>query len=259
MTAAAKSLLPPEESPELRRWLISAAIVIAFHGSLLLWLMHKRDITTAGAPPAVVMIDLPAMDVAPASEVPPDAVEGPKMTKAQPQEVETPEAMAVPELPPAHKPEAVLMPPPKPKLKPKKNEIPKPVVKQTHNVKQTHEPSAQRTSAAEHSGAARGQMSAALSRGTAGSLASVASWRSQIYAHLLHHKPSSSEGAGVVTISFSLARSGALLEAHLTASSGSSALDQRALEMVRRANPFPAAPSEVAGGAFPFTVPVRFR
>ncbi|HWX13973.1 MAG TPA: TonB family protein [Methylocella sp.] len=254
MTAAAKSLLPPEESPELRRWLISAAIVIALHGSLLLWLMHKRDISAAGAPPAVVMIDLPAMDVAPASEVLPDAVEGPKMTKAQPQEeVETPEAMAVPELPPAHKPEAVLMPPPKPKLKPKKNEIPK------STVKQTHEPPVPRTSAPKHSEAARGQMSAALSRGTAGSAASIASWRTQINAHLLRHKPTGGEGAGVVTISFSLARSGALIGAHLTGSSGSSALDQRALEMVRRANPFPAAPPEVTGGAFPFTVPVRFR
>jgi protein TonB len=253
MTAAAKSFLLPEEGPELRRWLISAAIVAAVHGSLILWLMHKRDISAAGAPPAVVMIDLPAMDVAPASEVPSDAVEGPKMTEANPQEVQTPETMEVPKLPPAHKPEAVLMPPPKPKLKPKKNEIPKPI------VKQTHEPPAPRTSAPKHSGAARGQMSAALSRGTAGSGASVASWRSQIYAHLLSRKPSSGKSAGVVTIYFSLARSGALLGAHLTASSGSSALDQRALEMVRRANPFPAAPPDVTGSAFPFTVPVRFR
>ena len=64
---------------------------------------------------------------------------------------------------------------------------------------------------------------------------------------------------GVVTISFSLARGGHLLSAHLAGSSGSSALDQRALVMVRSANPFPAAPMDVAGGAFSFTVPVRFR
>jgi hypothetical protein len=74
MTALAKSFLLPEEDQELRRWLICAAIVIAAHAALILWLMRVRELSTAGAPPAVVMIDLPAMDVAPASEVPPDAV-----------------------------------------------------------------------------------------------------------------------------------------------------------------------------------------
>lgn len=253
MTTATTSLLLPEKDPELQRWFICAAIVVALHAGLILWLMYRRDVSVAGAPPAVVLMDLPAMDVAPASEVPPDALEGPKMTEAEPEEVETPEAMAVPELPPVPKPEAVLVPPPKPKVKPKKKEIPKPI------VKQTHEPPSPRTSAPKHSAAARGQTSAASRRGTAGSAASTASWRAEIYAHLLRHKPSGGEATGVVTISFSLAHSGHLLGAHLAASSGSSGLDQRALSMVRQANPFPAAPSEVAGGAFSFTVPVRFR
>jgi protein TonB len=253
MTAAAKSFLLPEEDQELRRWLICAAIVIAVHAALIFWLMHRRDIEAAGAPPAVVMIDLPAMDVAPASEVPPAAVEGPKMTEAQPEQVETPEAMPVPELRPAQKPAAVLLPPPKPKAKPKKKEIVKPV------VKQTHEPPAPRTSAPKHMEAARGQIAAAARRGTAGSAASAASWRAEIYAHLLQHKPPGGEAKGMVTISFSLARGGNLLGAHLAGSSGSSALDQKALQMVRSANPFPAAPVEVAGGTFSFTVPVHFR
>jgi periplasmic protein TonB len=251
MTAASKSFLLPEQDQELRRWLICAAIVIAVHAALIFWLMHKRDFEAAGAPPAVVMIDLPAMDVAPASEVPPDAVEGPKMTEAEPEQVETPEAMPVPELSPAQKPVAVL-PPPKPKAKPKKKEIVKPV------VKQTHEPPAPRTSAPRHTEAARGQMSAASRRGTAGSGASTSSWRAEIFAHLLRHKPSSGEAKGTVRISFSLARSGALLGAHLAGSSGSSALDQKAMQMVRSANPFPPAPADVAGGSFSFTVPVLF-
>jgi periplasmic protein TonB len=251
MTAAAKSFLLPEQDQELRRWLICAVIVIAVHAALIFWLMHKRDIEAAGAPPAVVMIDLPAMDVAPASEVPPDAVEGPKMTEAEPEQVETPEAMPVPELAPAQKPVAVL-PPPKAKAKPKKKEIVKPV------VKQTHEPPAPRTSAPKHMEAARGQMSAAPRSGSAGSAASTSSWRAEIFAHLLRHKPSSGEAKGTVRISFSLARSGALLGAHLAGTSGSSALDQKALAMVRSANPFPAAPADVAGGSFSFTVPVLF-
>src|SRR4051794_16298632 len=101
MTTDVKRFLLADKDPELRRWLICAVIVIALHAGLIFWLMHRRDIISAGAPPAVVMIDLPAMDVAPASEVPPEAVEGPKMTEAQKEAVETPEAMVVPELPPA--------------------------------------------------------------------------------------------------------------------------------------------------------------
>jgi TonB family protein len=71
---------------------------------------------------------------------------------------------------------------------------------------------------------------------------------SAIFAHLLAHKPSGGEAKGAVTVSFSLSRGGHLLGAHLAASAGSSALDQRALAMVRSANPFPAAPADVAGG-----------
>lgn len=251
MTAAAKSFLLPKEDPELRRWLCCAAIVIAFHAALILWLMHRRDLSAAGAPPAVVMIDLPPMEAAPPSEVPPEAVEGPKMTEAQPEQVETPEALAAPELPPARKPVAVL-PPPKPKAKPKKKEVLKPV------VKQTREPPAPRTSAPRHSEAARGQMSAAARRGTAGSAESRAAWAAEVIAHLRRHAPSSGESSGTVTISFSLTRGGQLLGAHLARSSGSTTLDQKALQAVRSANPFPPAPVELAGGTFPFTVPVHF-
>lgn len=251
MTATTKYWLLPEKDPELRRWLFCGAIILCLHAALLLWLMHRHDISPLGAPPAVVMIDLPAMDVAPASEIPPEAVEGPQMTEAQPEEVVPPETQAIPELPPMAKPVAVL--PPKPKPHPKKKELPKPV------VKRTQERPAPQTSAPKHSAAARGQMSAAARRGSAGSAASTSSWRAEIYAHLLAHKPSGGEAKGVVTVSFSLSRAGRLLGAHLAGSSGSSALDQKAMQMVHGANPYPAAPADVAGGAFSFTVPVRFR
>jgi periplasmic protein TonB len=251
MSAVPKSLLLRDDDWDLRRWFFSAAVVVALHAALIFWLMHRHELTAADAPPAVVMIDLPAMDVAPASEVPPEAMEGPQMTKAQPEVVETPEAMEVPELPPAQKPAAVLIPPPKPKAKPKKKEI-------QHVVKESREPPAPHTSAPRHSTAARGQMSAASRRGTAGSGASTSSWRAEIFAHLLRHKPSGGEAKGTARVSFTLSQSGALLGSHLAGSSGSSALDQKAMQMVRSANPFPAAPADVTGGSFSFTVPVLF-
>lgn len=251
MTATIKSALLPERDRELRRWLFCGVIVLCFHAAMLLWLMHRHDISPLGAPPAAVLVDLPAMDVAPASEVPPEAVEGPQLTEAQPEEVGTPQAQAIPELPPAQKPVAVL--PPKPKPIPKKKVHPNPV------LKRAQEPPARQTSAPKHSAAARGQLSAAARRGPAGSATSTASWRAAIYAHLLAHKPSGGGTTGTVTVSFSLSRAGRLLGAHLAGGAGSSVLAQRALGMVQGANPFPPAPADVAGGAFSFTVPVRFR
>jgi len=246
--------LAADEDPKLRHWVVSAAIVLAAHAGLLLWLAHQRDLGAAGAPPAVVMIDLPAMDTAPAPEAPPEAVEGPKTIEATPPKAESPKTMAVPKLPPAQKPPVVLAPPPKPTEKPKKKEIAKPA------AAQTQEPPAPRTSAPKHPQAARGSAASTPDRsGTASSAAAIASWRTEIYAHLARHKPSSIEAKGVIRISFNLGRSGSLLGAHVAQSSGSPALDQWALEWVRRANPFPAAPSEFTGGPLLVTAPLRSR
>ncbi len=64
------------------------------------------------------------------------------------------------------------------------------------------------------------------------------------------------EGRAVVR--FSIRRDGALGEARLASSSGFSALDQAALETVRRAAPFPAPPVG-AGAALTLTAPMSFR
>jgi periplasmic protein TonB len=248
MTAAA--ILPAADKDSLRRWVFAASVVVLVHGAIVFLLMYLRDTSLAGAPPAAIMIELAPLDVAPPVETPP----GPQMRQAEPEEVEPPQPLAVPELPPVPKPAVVLMTPPKPKPKPKKvvKEIPKPV------VKREREPPAPRTSAPKHSDVARSLTAAAPRQDQAGSTASLASWRARLAAHLLSYKPTSAEGAGTVTVSFTLTRGGRLLASGLAGSSGSSALDKMALEMVRRANPFPAAPSEVSGGSFPVTVPVRF-
>ncbi len=254
MNAASKLDFTAGEDAATSRWLVSAMIVIAAHAGFLLLLAHKRDLSAAGAPPVAVLIDLPALDNAPALEVPRDAVEEPKMIEAAPPKAESREAVAVPELPPAQKPAAVLVPPPQHKIKPKKKEISQPA------ATQKHEPPAPHTSAPKHPQAARGGASSAIERrGTAGTAAADASWGAEVRAHLVRYKPAGIEAKGVAKIAFSLARSGALLGARLAASSGSSTLDQWALEWVRRANPFPAAPSAAAGGPLSVTVPLRSR
>jgi periplasmic protein TonB len=253
MTISVKAALLPEEDPELRRWLVASAVVAAMHAGILWWLMHKMDLNLSGAPPAAVMIELPPMDVSPPAETSPDVAEGPEMRQAEPEEVETPQVITPQEIPPAKKPDAVLVTKQKPKPKPKK------IVKEKPVVKRTHEPPAPRTTAPRRAQPARGQTSAAPRQGLVRSGASTSSWRSQIYARLLGYKPGGGEATGVVSVSFTLTHSEHPIASGLAGSSGSAALDQKALAMVRHANPYPAAPSDVVGGSIHFTVPVRFR
>ena len=53
--------------------------------------------------------------------------------------------------------------------------------------------------------------------------------------------------------------SGNVLSANIKESSGFEALDKQALEMVRKASPFPAPPEALRGRSFDITVPVSFK
>jgi periplasmic protein TonB len=238
MTSAAKSFLLPEEDPELRRWLIAAAFVAAAHGALALWLMNRHDVNLAGAPPAAIMIELAALEVTP----------GPQMTQAEPEEVEPPQPMAVPELRPAPKPAVVLMTPPKPKPKPKPKkivkEIPKPV------VKRTREPPAPRTSVPPRAPETQ-----------AASAAEAAAYRSAWTAEMSwsRHYPEAARARGeqgTVRLALTIGRGGHVMSARLVGSSGSSTLDQAALEMARNASGRPLPPE--MGSSVSLVVPVRY-
>lgn len=251
----AKTVLPAPGEPFLRRWMIAAAAVLLIHAAVVFWLIYLLETnTSAGQPPAAVMIELAPLAVAPPADAPPEVTPGPQMTQAEPEEVEPEQTLAIQELPPAPKPAVVLMTAPKPKPKPLKKvakKVPKP----------EREPPAPRTSAPIRSEAARAHTAAAPRQGSSGSsAASNASWRSQVYAHLVRHKPgtTSADGTGTASLSFTISRSGSVISTRLAGSAGSAVLDHKALEMVHRANPFPPPPPEVGGGSFTFSVPVHF-
>jgi len=63
---------------------------------------------------------------------------------------------------------------------------------------------------------------------------------------------------GTAQLAFSLDRQGRVTATRILKSSGSAALDQETLELVRRAQPFPALPAAMAGAQIDLTVPVRF-
>ncbi|GGC77635.1 energy transducer TonB family protein [Chelatococcus reniformis] len=86
-------------------------------------------------------------------------------------------------------------------------------------------------------------------------------WKSRLLAHLDRHKgyPAGAAGAeGISQLTFTMDRAGRLLDFFIARSSGSAALDEAALAMIRRAEPLPAVPVEVSGGVLRLTVPVRF-
>lgn len=249
MTAVAKSHLLLKEDPDLRRWLIAAAAVVAVHAALIFWILHERDANLAGAPPAAIMIELAPLDVAPPTETPPETTPGPQMTEAEPEVVEEPQTIPVPELPPAQKPPVVLMTPPKPKPKPKKivKEVPKPA------VKPTREPPAPRTTAPPRAAAARAAASRAASSGAAAAAARSACAAG--LGSLSKHYPEAARAQhiqGTVRLALSIGRDGRVQSAHIIGSSGSSVLDQAALQMARNAN-CPAMETSAN-----FVLPVRF-
>jgi protein TonB len=90
------------------------------------------------------------------------------------------------------------------------------------------------------------------------------SWKGQIVAAIERNKryPAEAEARrdqGTPSVSFSIDRQGKLLSSRLASASGTPALDEEALATIKRAQPFPPAPSDVIGTRFDFTVPIRFR
>lgn len=65
------------------------------------------------------------------------------------------------------------------------------------------------------------------------------------------------EGRGSLRVR--IGRDGRVLERVLVSSTGQPVLDQAALDMVRRANPFPAVPEGYAGPSFEFVAPIEYR
>src|SRR5262249_11772886 len=91
------------------------------------------------------------------------------------------------------------------------------------------------------------------------SIAASNVYASQVFGHLQRFKRASASGAsGTVTLLFALGRDGSVLSSSISKSSGNAALDQEALSLLRRANPFPPFPVEKVGAQDSFIAPVNF-
>jgi protein TonB len=97
----------------------------------------------------------------------------------------------------------------------------------------------------------------------AGGNAAISSYQAQVLAHLTRHRvypPEARERGvtGVARVQFALGRDGRVLAASLVGGSGERVLDSAALDMVRRASPFPPFPAGVTQARMDFAAPIRF-
>lgn len=93
------------------------------------------------------------------------------------------------------------------------------------------------------------------------SVAASNAYDSQILARLERFKryPPAAHGAsGTAMVQVELNRAGEVISSKVTKSSGNEILDREALELVRRANPFPAFPAAKPGTQDSFVAPVKF-
>ena len=160
-----------------------------------------------------------------------------------------------PELPPAPDPELAIAPPP-----------PRQEARRESPQLQEPRPPAPLTLAPPALPVETAAVPAAPEQGpfTPSDAKALQSWQKQIVALLERNKryPAAAQARrqqGVAQVSFSLDRQGRVVESRLMRSSGATLLDEEALALIRRAQPFPPWPArELRGEKVELTVPIRF-
>ncbi len=186
--------------------------------------------------PAPVVLDIPVLTEAPKPALPLEQ-------NAKPLEIETKEMPEAPRL--------VI-------------ERPKQAAKQEQKRKQTQaSPSAAATPNRAAAGSRGAGQAGAGGQSQAGGTAAVSSYQAMVLAHLQRHRiypPAARERGitGVAAVRFALAANGSVISAGLARSSGESILDGAAVDMVRRASPFPPFPPGLSRARLDFAAPIRF-
>jgi TonB family protein len=89
----------------------------------------------------------------------------------------------------------------------------------------------------------------------------TASWQQSLVARLakVQRYPAQARGVqGVVNLAFTIDRQGKVVSSKIVKSSGSTALDDEALDMIKRAAPLPPPPADIVDSDLSFVVPIRF-
>jgi protein TonB len=258
--------LSAEYLADLRRWLISGAIIVSAHGGIAAGMVNWRDEIEPAEPAAAIVIEFAPMPVAPTMPQT-NIAPGPEqvMSDASPNKpVESLEEKQKVEEKVASRP--VEEPPPE--VKPAPN--PEVAVEPLREVQQETPRQAPRLPAPTTSApVAIPERTAALpaaptqGQATPQNSSALAAWRSRILAVIERNKRYPETSArrgeqGVAQVFFSLDRQGRVIDSRVVRSSGASALDEEALALLRRAQPFPPVPPEILGDRVNLILPLRF-
>ena len=234
MTTAALPLPLRRPDADGVRWSASFAVALALHGlAALLFLAWGVPFAPSAMPPAAIMIDLAPVPTPPA---PPASVIEPVQPAPQIVPDEPPPPLPKPvERPVQHKP------PPRPATKPM---VAPP----------------QTAAVPESAPAAPAPVqSVPEARPNA-----MPSFEAMLAAYLERYKryPHAAQTKGEqgeVVLRFTMDRQGHVTAARVERGSGHAALDEEVLALIRRAEPLPALPPEIAGQQLELVVPIRFR
>jgi periplasmic protein TonB len=220
---------------DLRRWVLSAAVIVGLHAALVVMLTRWHEHVAGDEGTEAIVVDL-APFTGPLSESRNDLAPGPEQqqSKATPDAAKAEETPLEKIEPPPVVPNADVQLPAEVKPPEKPKEPPAPPVPETTS------PPRPRPSAAQ-----------------------VASWHRRIALQVERHKgypPSARAGheTGTAELAFTLDRNGKVLASRIVKTSGFASLDQETIATVRRAQPFPLPPPNMPGQTFDFTVPIRF-
>jgi periplasmic protein TonB len=86
-------------------------------------------------------------------------------------------------------------------------------------------------------------------------------WRQELIRQIERHKhyPADAKGVtGVAKVAFAIDPTGRLISVSIAASSGSPVLDEAAIDLIRRAEPFPPPPPNLGAGELTFIAPIRY-
>jgi protein TonB len=243
----------------VRRWLLSATIIVTLHGVGFAAVLAMPSVRPAAHEPAAILLDLaplPAVHETPREK--PQSEPEPVSTLPDPEPESLDETPVQPEAT-----IAVLPPRPKPKLKPP--EPPKPIEAIRRDKlpePPAPEPAPLPPAASAHTTTADNTVARPLEMASAAHAAAVrASFQRRLLAHLERHKryPRMAETrhqTGTGYLRFTMDRSGNVLSFHVVKSSGHTLLDDEILDLIRRAQPLPVPPPEQ--DQLEFTAPIQF-
>lgn len=253
------------------RWGACFLLVLGLHAGLAVALLRRapRPELPASVPDAVMVELAPeAVPQPEATPVPdPMPVPEPKPPEAPTPPEPTPPAPPLPEPPPVEPPAATEPPPPPEPVVPPIPAVPPPTVALPEPPPAPKRPPPPRPARpprpapaspprpvpeAEAPRAAPAPAPPPPSAPAAPSSSALPGWRSELASRLQRAKrypdlARAREEQGAAAVTFTLDRSGHVLSVKLVRSSGSASLDEEAVALVRRADPLPPMPAEMAG------------